>query len=178
MALPAALAARPLSRTARKIVDSEHYSTTSDGGWTRTIWTAEGEIVGTLHKQSRRIGRAPGWVTSLSRRDSRFFGTLAEGASVLVEQCRAAKVEAEEGAAALAEVEPVAPAPATVTMTREALVDMLTTAASIGRNSIDCTTRGDLTDRLGTYGYAASSDRLDQAIEASEQYATAMRAAR
>lgn len=68
-------------------------------------------------------------------------------------------------------------APATVTMTREALVDLLTTAATIGRNSVDCSTRGDFTERLAQYGYGVGSPKLDEAIKAAEEYATAMRTA-
>ena len=51
---------------------------------------------------------------------------------------------------------------ATVIISRAALLDMLTTAAALGRDIADKLTRGDVADALALYGF--SDDRLDRTI--------------
>lgn len=58
-------------------------------------------------------------------------------------------------------------APETITISREALVDLLTTAAVIGREAQGSLTRGDITDRLRMYGLAGLD--MDRAIANAER---------
>ena len=61
----------------------------------------------------------------------------------------------------------------TVTLTREALVDMLTTAACVGQSLTDCPTRGDVTEAIAAYGMTASGNRLGKMIVAAESFVSA-----
>lgn len=56
----------------------------------------------------------------------------------------------------------------TITLSREALVDLLTTAASLGRDLQHTQTRGDITHGLASYGLRANSSRLDEAVYQAE----------
>lgn len=67
-------------------------------------------------------------------------------------------------ATALAAVTPSRQDGDTVTLTRAALVDMLTTAAVLGRDMATASTRGDVTQALAAYGLAVRSPRLDVAV--------------
>ena len=62
----------------------------------------------------------------------------------------------------------------TVTLTRAALIELMTTAASIGKDSPNALTRGDLTAALNAYGideYKSAS--LNRMIERAEENAAA-----
>lgn len=58
----------------------------------------------------------------------------------------------------------------TITISRDALVDLLTTAACIGRDASG-TTRGDVAEYLAGYGLAARSRRLDEYVTNAERVA-------
>jgi hypothetical protein len=66
--------------------------------------------------------------------------------------------------AALAAVTPSREPGDTVTLTRAALVDLLVTAASLGRNLPNAGTREDVAAYLGTYGLRVDSPRLDVTV--------------
>lgn len=72
--------------------------------------------------------------------------------------------------------------PGQVTLSREALVDLLVTAACIGRDLSGALTRGDVAAGLAPYGLAADDRRLDtyvltarSNVEAAAAYRTAAR---
>ena len=58
--------------------------------------------------------------------------------------------------------------PQPITLSRAALLDLLTTAACIGRDSQSAQTRGNLTDILAAYGFRDYNLLLDKQVARAE----------